>query len=164
MNPLILSLALLAPGPGASAVANCPATFFALSVPDLEASTKWYTDAFGLEATKLPGGEKARVALLRGRGLLIELVELAEAADLEERVPGLKGRYEVHGLFKAGFFVKDLDAEIARLRAKGVRFKGSLFEDPVARARSILVLDNDGNIIQLFEALGPGSSAKEGAK
>jgi catechol 2,3-dioxygenase-like lactoylglutathione lyase family enzyme len=104
------------------------------------------------------------VALLRGRGLLIELVELAEAAPLETRVPGLKGRYQVYGLFKAGFYVRDLDAEVARLKAKGVQFKGSLFEDPVARARSILVLDNDGNLIQLFEALAPGAPAKEGAK
>jgi catechol 2,3-dioxygenase-like lactoylglutathione lyase family enzyme len=159
-----LLLPLLALGPGVSAAADCPATFFALSVPNLEASVKWYADAFDLEATELPGGEKGKVALLRGRGLLIELVELAEAAPLETRVPGLKGRYQVYGLFKAGFYVRDLDAEVARLKAKGVQFKGSLFEDPVARARSILVLDNDGNLIQLFEALAPGAPAKEGAK
>jgi catechol 2,3-dioxygenase-like lactoylglutathione lyase family enzyme len=162
---LLLFVALLPAGAAAAnGPADCPATFFAVSVRDLEASAKWYTDAFGLEATKLPGSEKAKVSLLRGRGLLVELVELAGATPLRSRVPGLNGREEVHGLFKVGFFVKDLDAEVARLKAKGVRFKGSLFEDPVARARSILVLDNDDNIIQLFEDLDRGASRKEGRK
>jgi catechol 2,3-dioxygenase-like lactoylglutathione lyase family enzyme len=159
MTSLLLAAVLLSAGPPASGASRHPSTFFAVSVPNLEASVRWYADAFGLSATVLPGNEKAKVALLRGPDLLLELVEPAEA--LEGDRAGVEGRYRVQGFFKVGFFVKDLDAEVARLRGKGVRFKGSVFEDRVARARSILVLDRDGNIIQLFEALGPSAARPE---
>ena len=93
------------------------------------------------------------MALLNGQGLLIELVEDREAFDLAARVPGVQERHLVHGLFKVGFFVRDLDATVGRLKKKGARFRGSVFTDNVAKARSILVLDNNNNMIQLFEHL-----------
>jgi catechol 2,3-dioxygenase-like lactoylglutathione lyase family enzyme len=161
MTSFLLAAALLSGGSPASEAAPRPSTFFALSVPNLEASVKWYSDAFGLSATVLPGTEKAKVALLRGPELLLELVEPTE--PLEGHPAGIGDRYRVHGFFKVGFFVKDLDAEIARLKGKGVRFKGSVYEDPVARARSILVLDRDDNIVQLFEALGRPAASLKGA-
>src|SRR5262245_12943845 len=64
-----------------------PPAFFALSVPDLEASVKWYGENLGLTATRLPGKPEAKVAILRGSGLMVELVEHSKAADLEAVVP-----------------------------------------------------------------------------
>jgi len=135
-------------GEGASGPA-----FFALSVPDLAASVMWYTETLDLTASRLPGTKEAQVALLQGKGLIVELVQHEAAAGLEERLPEVKGRYLVHGLFKAGFFVEDLDATVKRLSARGAAFKGGAFTDEVLKARSILLLDNNGNVIQLFERL-----------
>ena len=149
--PLLLALAVTRVAGASDAAA--PPLFFALSVADLEASVRWYSETFDLAATRLPGNDAVKVALLQGQGLLVELVEHSAAFDLAARVPEAKGRYLVHGPFKVGFFVRDLDATIARLKGRGATFKGSVYTDEVVRARSILVLDRDGNVIQLFEAL-----------
>lgn len=101
--------------------------------------------------TRLPKVTPAKVALLQGNGLVVELVEHPGAFDLEARLPELDKRYLAHGLFKVGFFVADLDALVKRLKARGAVFKGEVFTDSVLGARSILVLDNSGNMIQLFE-------------
>jgi len=44
-----------------------------------------------------------------------------------------------------------LDATIERLKRRRASFKGSVFTDQVLGARSILLLDNSDNVIQLFE-------------
>jgi catechol 2,3-dioxygenase-like lactoylglutathione lyase family enzyme len=152
MTRILVCLALVfAPTHAQAEDLAVPPVFFAISVPNLETSLKWYTENLDLTPVRLPVSPKAKVALLKGQGLLVELVEHAEAFDLETRLPGLQGRHLVHGLFKVGFFVRDLDATVTRLKKRGVQFKGSMFTDDVANARSILVLDNNGNMIQLFE-------------
>lgn len=130
-----------------------PPVFLAFSVPDIEASVKWYSESFDLTATRLPDSPQAKVALLRGNGLLVELVEHSHAFDLKARVPESEKRYLVHGLFKAGFFVQDLEATIERLEKRGARFVGNVFTDQGAGARSILLLDNNDNVLQLFERI-----------
>lgn len=131
-----------------------PPVFFAVSVADLDASVKWYSQTLDLTPTRLPGTAQAKVALLQGGGLLVELVEHSEAFKLETRLPELQKRYLAHGLFKVGFFVADLDAAVERLKHRGAAFKGGVFTDKVLGARSILLLDNSDNVIQLFERLG----------
>lgn len=143
------ALAGLATGAAAQTVTS-PA-FVALSVADLEASAAWYRDAFDLTVTRLPQTSPVRVALLQGASLIVELVEHPDAVDLKSRAPDVGQRFLVHGPFKVGFFVENLDAMVERLTARGVVFRGPAFTDPVLRARSILLLDNSGNTIQLFE-------------
>jgi predicted enzyme related to lactoylglutathione lyase len=137
-----------------AAADTVPPVFFAVSVADLNASVKWYGDHLDLTPTRLPGTPQAKVALLQGKGLVVELVQHSEAFDLESRLPELQKRYLVHGLFKVGFYVKDLDATVDRLKKRGATFKGDVFTDKVLGARSVLLLDNSGNVIQLFERLG----------
>jgi Glyoxalase/Bleomycin resistance protein/Dioxygenase superfamily len=149
---LLASFLCLAP-PVVAEEAVAP-VFFALSVADLEASIQWYSDTLQLTPTRLPPSPQTKVALLQGGGLIVELVEHSEAFDLETRLPELRKRYLAHGLFKVGFFVSDLDATVERLKSRGATFKGKLFTDEVLGARSILLLDNSQNIIQLFERAG----------
>jgi len=153
-------LGLVAPATAEPAAAP---VFFALSVADLEASVKWYGEMLQLAPTRLPGNPKVKVALLQGDGLIVELIEHSEAFRLESRLPELQKRYLAHGLFKVGFFVSDLDATIERLRQRGATFKGELFTDERLGARSILLLDNSANVIQLFErvAVSPANAPGE---
>ena len=120
---------------------------------DLDASVEWYTRTLGLTATRLPPHGISRAAILRGGGLLVELVQHGESFPLESRLPGLQGRYLVQGIFKVGVFVDDLDATVKRLEARGARWKGRLYTDETTAVRSILMLDNEDNVIQLFEEL-----------
>jgi Glyoxalase/Bleomycin resistance protein/Dioxygenase superfamily len=149
---LLTSFLCLVP-PVAAAEAAAP-VFFALSVKDLDASVKWYSETLQLTPTRLPPTPQAKAAILQGGGLIVELVEHSEAFDLETRLPELQKRYLAHGLFKVGFFVSDLDATVKRLKSRGAAFRGELFTDEILGARSILLLDNSQNVIQLFERLG----------
>ena len=83
------ALMVLAPAPFWAQVAPRPAAaepvfttsrgaFFALSVADLEASTRWYRDTLGLTVVMtMPRRDGMAVAALEGGGLLVELIEHA---------------------------------------------------------------------------------------
>lgn len=58
--------------------------------------------------------------------------------------------HRTHGFFKSGFVIDDLDAEYARLKAKGVLFAYELGQPPDGPYRSFGVRDPEGNLLQYF--------------
>jgi Glyoxalase/Bleomycin resistance protein/Dioxygenase superfamily len=88
---LVLALSLLADGQSAQAakaLSDPPFTakgaFFALSVPDLESSARWYSEKFGLKIVmQAPKTKtlKSAVTVLAGGGLLVELIQNDEALE-----------------------------------------------------------------------------------
>lgn len=121
----------------------------ALSVPDLQASARWYVAKLGLHRVmEVPrSGTLAGVIALEGDGLLVELIQLDDAR------PGDVERSELrHGIAKAGVLVRDFDATITALRARGVTFaSGPYAARPGVRANASF-RDNSGNVLQV---LGP---------
>lgn len=69
-----------------------------------------------------------------------------DAAEPDGATPGPGGWNRIH------FVTTDFDAEIARLRDAGVRFRNDVVSGP--GGRQILVLDPSGNVIELFEPAG----------
>jgi catechol 2,3-dioxygenase-like lactoylglutathione lyase family enzyme len=129
--------------------------FTALSVRSVEASAAWYRKVFGFEVVRKmeSPGSAPRIFLLRKPGALLELVEAEAAkapADLE---PPLERRFLLHGVFKVGFLVEDLDEAIRRLEALEVELRGKVFTEPDGSFRSLQVEDPDGNVVQVFERL-----------
>jgi catechol 2,3-dioxygenase-like lactoylglutathione lyase family enzyme len=119
--------------------------FFAVSVQDIGASTKWYTEKLGLQVILQPPGEKdAAVVVLEGGGLTVELVQLAAAAA-DAREPQL-----THGIFKAGLVVDDLDRTLNALKARGVSIAIGPFPARDKIKSNFLIRDNAGNLIQFF--------------
>ncbi len=149
VRALCLAAALLAPSqskPGAeppfSAVSGA---FFAVSVQDIDASTKWYTEKLGLQVILQPPREKdAAVVVLEGGGLTVELVQLAAAAA-DAREAQL-----THGIFKAGVVVDDLDRTLNALKARGVPIAIGPFPARDKIKSNFLIRDNAGNLIQFF--------------
>ena len=129
--------------------------FFALSVPNLDDAVRWYGDNLGFDVDYLPQAPDrvARAAILTSPGITIELVEHSRAFAVEKYVPDLKGRYLVQGIFKVGFYVANLDAWVAHLKERAARIQGSVIADPARGMRFVLVEDNNGNLIQLFERI-----------
>ena len=62
--------------------------------------------------------------------------------------PGPGGWNRIH------FVVDDLDAEVAKLRDAGARFRNDMIEGP--GGKQILLLDPSGNVVELFTATNPG--------
>ena len=122
-------------------------SFFAISVPDLEASTKWYTEKFGLRSIlsvpKKPGA--AGVNVLQGNGLTVEIQQHDGAEPVARGAPS-----ERQGIFKVGVFVKDFDATLAQLRARGVTIFMGPFPKRSDQPAQVIVRDTSGTLIQFF--------------
>ncbi|MBI3792308.1 MAG: VOC family protein [Gemmatimonadetes bacterium] len=159
---LALSLALAssalgqAPAPATTTpVLAANGAFFALTVPDAEASARWYMQTFGLAVTKrVPRTDASRVqvVILEGGGLIVELLQHDDAVPLASVVPGARTSITaVQGIAKVGVVVTDFDGTVAALRARGVTFAYGPFPRRGREAANVILRDNAGTLIQLFE-------------
>ncbi len=112
-------------------------------VDDVDAAVRFYTAHFGFALLSQPGRAFADVH----RGDLRLLLSGPESsagramADGTKPVPG--GWNRIH------FVVDDLDSEIARLRAAGVRPGNDVVRGP--GGAQVLFADPSGNLIELFQ-------------
>lgn len=127
--------------------------FVAITVPDLDASAKWYVEKLGLKIVKdhaMRPDKKAAVTVLEGNGFAVELIWLADAVPLSKAAPALKGPQDVHGILKSGIFVDDLDATLKQLKSRNVTMAFDTFYDKSMDCRMFAIRDNNGNILQFF--------------
>lgn len=156
---LVLILTCLVSPPPAAAeeppsVAGAP-FFAAISVADVGVSAAWYSRVLGFETLNtmsLPE-EAGRIVLLGRPDAFLELVEHRDARSPEALEPPVTRRFHLHGPFKIGFLVDDLDATIKRLAALEVPLRGRVVTERDGSFRSLQVEDPDGVVIQLFERL-----------
>jgi catechol 2,3-dioxygenase-like lactoylglutathione lyase family enzyme len=126
-------------------------SFFALSVPDVQASAKWYSEMLGLEVVlEPPRTEKAEVVVLEGAGIIVELVQHEGAMPLIQAAPKIESNLLVHGIFKAGVMVHDLDAVIALLKQRGVPIAIGPVPAKGKQRANLIIRDNAGNLIQFI--------------
>lgn len=156
----VFVLLLLVARAGAAQVQVVGPSFAALSVPDLSASERWYSEAFGL--TRVFEGaapdSSTRVVLLSGPGLRVELVWHRTARSLESFAGHPTPPDQVFGPAKIGFYVVDLDRALERLRAQHATIEGEWLTRPphlpatdTLWTRNALVRDPAGTYVQLFE-------------
>ena len=153
---VILALFLAATSPLGQAVSpESGKCFWAISVPDIEASVKWYQSIFGLKTTKqliTPDGS-VKVVILESPNLMVEIIQMAEAGSMKKYAPGLKSRALVHGVFKVGLWVTDLEKTRKALEQRKVKMITDIFEEEEGGVKSFVMEDNSGNTIQLFSAV-----------
>jgi catechol 2,3-dioxygenase-like lactoylglutathione lyase family enzyme len=145
-SPALLLFLTLALPAWSEPIATATGAFFALSVPDLDASTAWYTSKFGLTVTLQTKTEHVAVAVLEGNGLMVELIHRDGA------VPADKA--SVHGIFKAGAIVIDFDATLARLKERKVEVAYGPYPAKPGQRANVIFKDNAGNLIQFFGPSG----------
>jgi len=158
MRPIRLLLWLAVPvlAHAQSSQATAPAftatgAFIALSVADLDASVRWYSEKLGLRVVQRPPKfEQSTAVILEGGGLIVELVHRDDATSLTAVAPGVKANYLVHGIFKAGIIVDDFDKTLSMLKARGVEIAIGPFPKRGEQRANVIVRDNGGNMIQFF--------------
>lgn len=112
-------------------------------VHDVEASVAWYTRHLGFEPLSNAAPAFADVARGPLRLLLSGKTSSAGRAmpDGTQPVPG--GWNRIH------LVVDDLETEVARMRAAGVRFRNDIVKGP--GGAQILMEDPSGNLVELFQ-------------
>jgi catechol 2,3-dioxygenase-like lactoylglutathione lyase family enzyme len=111
-------------------------------VDDVEASVDFYTRHLGFTVLNaFPAFADVQRGNLR---VLLSGPQSSAArpmADGEQPVPG--GWNRIH------FIVEDIEAEIARLEADGVKFRNEVVSGP--GGSQVLIVDPSGNLIELFQ-------------
>ena len=112
-------------------------------VDDVAAAVAWYTKHLGFTIISNAAPAFADVKLGALRLLLSGPASAAgrPMADGERPRPG--GWNRIH------LIVDDLPAEVARLRAAGVRFRNEIVTGP--GGSQILLMDPSGNLVELFQ-------------
>ena len=112
-------------------------------VADVEVAVAWYTTHLGFKL--LCKRAPAFADVIRGSLRLLLSGAISSAGrpmpDGEQPKPG--GRNRIH------LIVEDLPAEVARLRASGVKFRNDIVAGP--GGSQILVIDPSGNLVELFQ-------------
>ena len=127
--------------------------FTSIIVKDFDDSMNWYTNVLGLEVlSKMESEERGfKLANLKRENMLIELLELNKAVNLNDIVPDYNSKTRIVGLFKMGFQVSEFDAWVEHLTHQNVDFYGNIVTDPTSGKRMIIITDPDGNRVQIFE-------------
>ena len=115
-------------------------------VDDVQAAIDFYGDHFGFTVRSSAAPAFADVVRGNLRLLLSGPASSAGRPMPDGRLPEPGGWNRIH------FVVGDLDAEVARLRAAGVRFRNDVVTGP--GGRQILLEDPAGNPIELFQPAG----------
>ncbi len=112
-------------------------------VDDVQAAVDFYTKHFGFTVGFSAAPAFAEVARGHLRLLLSGPASSAGRPMPDGRTPGPGGWNRIH------FIVTDLAAEVARLRAAGVRFRNDIVTGP--GGRQIVLEDPAGNPVELFQ-------------
>ena len=124
----------------------------AFSVPDLEASIRWYREALGFEVewrlhvASVP----ADVAMLRRGVMRVELFQPEHGAPLPAGRSNVQEDLRTHGTKHLADAVRDVRAAVAELERRHVDI---VHQGTGAFGAFAFIRDNSGNLIELFEQL-----------
>ncbi|PPK70206.1 VOC family protein [Actinokineospora auranticolor] len=135
----------------------------AVSVSNLDDSIAWYADNLGFEVVTRQDfpAINARVAYIRNRKVVLELVQAEPAVRIHRPAPPFN--YVVQGFAQLSLYVDDIATAKAQALAQGLSLVSDIVSAPDLGVQVFLLQDLDGNLIEVAQAswLAAGSAAAE---
>lgn len=128
--------------------------FSAIVVSDVEQSSVWYKNVFGLtvkEKMNDPNNVyKIVIMESANRSMQLELLELKGSLSRKLLTDGKPSGTEIQGHFKIGFKVADIDQWLKHLSQLKITVS-QVWTNESTKKRNFTVSDPDGNLIQFFD-------------
>lgn len=149
-----------------SALAGMTVDHVMVNVSDFERSVKWYTEKLGFKETVrwtvdgLPG---TNLAYLKRGTFLLEVASgpTTEATASLPRATDFSSHFAQRGITHLCFKVRDVDAALAEMNAKGVPTFSPAIDFPALNTRVGFIQDPDGNVIE-FKGPMAGNNVVKG--
>jgi predicted enzyme related to lactoylglutathione lyase len=128
----------------------------AISVADIEASTKWYAEMLGTEVTGAWHPEEVPVKgrFLTVNGFTFEMVEYGGSVSSPTQGADPAQMASVRGPIHMAFTVDDCDASYEELKRRGAEFSWLPTSYSDLNVRCAHFWDLDGNMLELIQDLG----------
>lgn len=124
----------------------------AISVPDIAQTIKWYEDKLGF---KLQNRRKVstgiEIALIEKNGFYIDIIRIANSKNVEGTPKEPPDHLSIQGLRNIVFWVDNLKATDAQLKARGVQLIWESRFIPEVNTSVTNFRDNNGNLIAIWE-------------
>lgn len=127
--------------------------FSAIIVSNIDSSINWYSSNLGFEKVNRFDSEERgfkQANIKRGKAH-IELIELSNAIYPKDILANKSNKTRIAGFYKIGFKISSFDTWVDALTKAGVEFHGRVVQDELSGKKTIILIDPDGNRIQLFE-------------
>ncbi len=127
--------------------------FTAVIVEDLAISSKWYQDVLDFKLVNSTANQERgfKQANLANGYAWLELLEIKNSVANATTKSTFGDKARINGYFKIGFRVNTFENWLQRLTKLGVSYSGNVVTDPNTGKKMIIILDPDGNRIQIFE-------------
>jgi catechol 2,3-dioxygenase-like lactoylglutathione lyase family enzyme len=127
----------------------------AVSVRDLDESVSWYVEKFGfaVQSSQDFPAISARVAYLRHRDVVLELIQATPAVGIERPAPPYN--YAVRGYAQISLYVEDIYQARALAQAQGLPIVSDIVTAPELGVSVFLTKDLDGNYIEIAHSDWP---------
>jgi extradiol dioxygenase family protein len=141
--------------PTQASIGKPAGSFFALMVPDVQDSARWYHEALGFRIVRdsEAADGASRTIMLEQNGVILEIIQSRGSFGLEDVTQ--REWSSLQGIKKVGIVVSGdtFEALYDSLKKRNVIFLGDIFEDNEIKMRTFLVRDNRGNLLQFFSPL-----------
>ncbi len=136
--------------PGTYSVLDFHPQLLAISVKNLDASVKWYTDVFGFNETQnyVFSEDRMRLSFMEKNGFELELIEIADTPSFS--APNPENPATRRGFVKFAFYSNEIDALYGSAVKAEVQVQSSLRNSNRTGGRFFILLDPDGNWVQVF--------------
>lgn len=124
----------------------------AISTPDPERLANWYIDVLGFQRRESTDGGAggAKLAFIERDGVNFDLIQFPNMRPLEAPL-GPPNHLSIPRIRNVVFWVDDLPAANAQLKAKGVQLIWESFPAPWIQTSITAFNDPDGNLVALWQ-------------